>query len=77
MIYVQIIIFILVNAPKIYEAIKELIAIWKTRGQTGKAEAKACLADLKLAKVKMPKNADTTKVYGEIVNLHKAKCGAR
>jgi hypothetical protein len=76
MIYVQILLFILVNAPKIYEAIKELIAIWKTRGPAGKQAAKACLADLKRAKAKMPKTADKDKVFGDIVHLHKAKCGA-
>jgi hypothetical protein len=77
MVYVQIIIFILVNAPKIYAAIQELIAIWKARGKAGKVAAKACLADLKKAKHQMPKNADPLKVYGDIVYLHKAKCGAR
>lgn len=77
MVYLQIFVFILVNAPKVIAAIQELIAIWRGEGATGKYAAMACLADLKSAKRRMPMTADKYEVYGNVLHMHLAKCGAR
>lgn len=81
MIYIQIIIFILTNAPKIISAVRELIAMFKRR-EDGKEQAYRMYGDMQMAKRQAKggahgfsgEPADTETVLRGVVQNYRKKC---
>lgn len=70
MVWIQVIIFIISNAPKLISAIRELIKSF--RGD--KDKARAVLDELREAKKKQQTAEDTMRKYADIIEGHKKSC---